>query len=281
MKKINKLIRGIQLLIKKPYLINQLLNSDEALKSTFSKEFPEGNETAQISLQSIHPSTNKQNINTYSFLSGSSLVTDFIVLKLACLRVAATDYLEIGTWRGESVANVADVVENCYTLNLSDDALKELNLSKEYIDLHRFYSKSKPNVHHLFGDSRTFNFDSLTKKFDLIFIDGDHHTEAVEADTIRLFPYLKTEKSIIVWHDAKSDTEKIRHEVLLGIYRGMPKETHPFIYLVENSLCAIYIPEKMESKPLKIYDEPSSTFELSISMKPIEHQSPEGKPALH
>ena len=128
MKKINKLIRGILLLIKKPYLINQLLNSDEVLKSIFSKEFPEANETAQISLQSIHHSTNKYQINTYSFLSGSSLITDFIVLKLACLRLEAKDYLEIGTWRGDSVANVADIVENCYTLNLSDEALKKLNL---------------------------------------------------------------------------------------------------------------------------------------------------------
>jgi predicted O-methyltransferase YrrM len=281
MKKINKLIRGILLLIKKPYLINQLLNSDEVLKSIFSKEFPEANETAQISLQSIHHSTNKHQINTYSFLSGSSLITDFIVLKLACLRLEAKDYLEIGTWRGESVANVADIVENCYTLNLSDEALKKLNLEKEYIDLHRFFSKSKPNVCHLFGDSRTFNFDSLNKKFDVIFIDGDHHTEAVEADTNRLFPCLKNEKSILVWHDAKSDTEKIRYEVLLGIYRGMPKETHPFIYLVENSLCAIYIPEILESKPLNIYGVPSSNFELTISMKPIEIELPEGKTALH
>jgi hypothetical protein len=281
MKKIYKLIRGIQLLIKKPYLINQILNDNDELKIIFSKEFPKGNETAQISLQSIHPSTDKQNINTYSFLSGSSLVTDFIVLKFACLRIEAKDYLEIGTWRGESVANVADIVENCYSLNLSDEELKELNLPNEYIDLHRFYSKSKPNIHHLFGDSRTFNFENLNKKYDVIFIDGDHHTEAVEADTKRLFPYLKTDKSILVWHDAKSDTEKIRYEVLLGIYRGMPKETHPFIYLVENSLCAIYIPEKMESKPLKIYDEPSYTFGLTISIKPIERQSPEGKTALH
>ena len=254
MKKIKKLISGIRLIIKKPYLINQILNDTNELEILFSKEFPTCNPRKQISIQSIYNLAEPHTISTYSFLSGSSLVTDFLVLKLACMRVNAKDYLEIGTWRGESVANVADIVENCFTLNLSDEELATMNCSKEYIDLHRFYSKTKPNVQHLFGNSKTFNFEGLNKSYDVIFIDGDHHTEAVEADTMRLFPYLKTDKSI-------------RYEVLLGIYRGMPQETHPFIYLVENSLCAMYIPEKLESKPLKVYEEPCMTFELTIFMK--------------
>ena len=270
MKKIKKLITGIVLLIKKPYLINHILNDNEALKSSFLKEFAASYPHAQIPLNSIHSSADRHTLRTYSFLSGSSLATDFMALKLACLRVNATDYLEIGTWRGESVANVADVVENCFTLNLSDEELQALNLSQDYIGLHRFFSHNKSNVQHLFGDSRYFNFEQLDRKFDVLFIDGDHHTDSVEADTKRLFPLLKNEKSILIWHDAKSDTETARYEVLLGIYRGMPKETHPFIYLIEHSLCAIYIPEKINSTPMKLYSKPTQAFELEVSIKSID-----------
>ena len=82
----------------------------------------------------------------------------------------------------------------------------------------------------------------LNKKFDLIFIDGDHSTEAVRRDTKKMFSYLNNDQSIIVWHDAKVDTEYPRYEVLLGIYQALPYEMHGNIYLVENSLCAVYIP---------------------------------------
>ena len=70
------------------------------------------------------------------------------------------DYFEIGTWRGESVANIADVVANCITFNLPDEELKQLGFSEDYINMHRFFSKDIKNVQHLFGNSHKYNFDA-------------------------------------------------------------------------------------------------------------------------
>lgn len=267
MSKIKKIFSGLSLLMKKPHLINNVLNSNEVLAEVFTKEFPNSRPTKQVSLDSIYKMDQPSIVAPYSFLSGSSLITDFLLLKLACARTKASDYLEIGTWRGESVANVADVVENCFTLNLSDKQLAELQLPKKYIESHRFFSKDRKNVTHLFGDSNTFDFEGLNRKFDVIFIDGDHHTKAVESDTKRLFPFLKKQNSLIVWHDAKRDTETPRFEVLLGIYRGIPVEKHKYIYLVENSLCAIYIPEELDANLLEIYKKPERFFELQVTIK--------------
>jgi hypothetical protein len=267
MNKLSKIVRAFYLLIQKPHLINHILDSNEASKKEFRKQFPEVNPKRQISLKSIYNLDDSITITPFSFLSGSSLITDFVLLKLACLRTQATDYLEIGTWRGESVANVSSLVENCYTLNLSDEQLTALGLSKNYINSHRFFSKEKDNVTHLFGDSKTFDFKKLNNKFDVIFIDGDHHTDAVESDTRRLFSYLKSNRSIIVWHDAKKDTENIRYEVLLGIYRGIPKDKHKNIYLVENTLCAIYLDDEIKFNDLICFEKPEHHFSIDVRIK--------------
>ncbi|MFM8964451.1 MAG: hypothetical protein ACKOGD_11485, partial [Sphingomonadales bacterium] len=70
--------------------------------------------------------------------------------------------------------------------------------------------------------------------------------------------------SIIVWHDAKSDTEYPRYEVLLGIYNGLPKPMHQHLYLVKNSLCAVYLPQQPNGDPIEINALPTKSFELTI-----------------
>jgi hypothetical protein len=267
MNNLGKIIKAFILLIQKPHLINHILDSNESCEKEFRKQFQDVNPARQISLKSIYNFDDSISVMPFSFLSGSSLITDFVLLKLACIKTRATNYLEIGTWRGESVANVSSLVENCYTLNLSDEQLTALGLSKNYVDSHRFFSKEKKNVTHLFGDSKLFDFSQLNKKFDVIFIDGNHHTDAVESDTRRLFPYLKSCNSIMIWHDAKKDTEKIRYEVMLGIYRGIPTDKHKNIYLVENTLCAVYIEEDIKFKNLNCYEKPQHHFEIDVRVK--------------
>ena len=267
MKKVSKAIKAFIAILKKPYLLNAVLNSEELLESEFQVLFPSANEKKQISFSTLFPLVKDVNVYPYSFLSGSSLATDFALLQLLCKKIEAEDYFEIGTWRGESVANVAPYVKNCFTLNLSDDVMLKKGLDKSYIQMHRFYSEGIKNVTHLFGDSKYYDYSGLNKKFDLIFIDGDHHSESVKSDTTMLFPFLKNEKSVIVWHDAKLDTETCRYEVLMGIYQGMPQETHKHIYLVENTLCAIYWPYDLAFSKLVKNTSPENAFDIQLRIK--------------
>jgi hypothetical protein len=82
----------------------------------------------------------------------------------------------------------------------------------------------------------------LNKKFDLVFIDGDHHYEMVKNDTEKVLRYLAHERTIVVWHDYARNPETVRWEVLAGILSGCQPGLHQNIYHVAHTLCAVYIP---------------------------------------
>lgn len=262
MNKLTKLVKALSLVIQKPYLLNNVLKDEIVFQSDFQRAFS-NTSFKQIRLVDLMDS-DEVRIAPYAFLSGSSLATDFALLQLLCRKYHVKDYLEIGTWRGESAANVAPYVDSVTSFNLGDEQLLSLGLEKNYVDSHRFFSKDIPNIQHVFGDSQTFDFDQLDKKFDLIFIDGDHSTEAVRHDTEKMLSYLKNEQSIIVWHDAKKDTEYPRYEVLLGIYQALPTDMQKNVYLVENSLCAVYIPTSITSESPILNRLPRNSFELTL-----------------
>ncbi len=265
MKKITKLLKALQIISQKPYLLNKVLKDELVSKESFERAFPQLI-FRQIRMVDLMDS-DEVRIAPYAFLSGSSLATDFAVLQLLCRKYQVKDYMEIGTWRGESAANVAPYVDSVTSFNLGDEQLLSLGLDKNYVDSHRFFSKDIPNIQHVFGDSQSFDFDQLNKKFDLIFIDGDHSTEAVRRDTEKMFSLLKNEQSIIVWHDAKLDSENPRYEVLRGIYEGLPLSMHPNIYLVENTLCAVYLPSVISSEPILLNRLPRGVFEITLKFK--------------
>src|SRR5436853_7172830 len=149
---------------------------------------------------------------------------DMVLLKGLAKRFPGGEYFEIGTWRGESAVNIASTGIHCTTMNLSEAQMRERNISEKIISEHWSFSKRNSAVNHLYGDSRSFDFNSLNKKFDLIFIDGDHHYQFVINDTAKMFELLKDERSIIVWHDYGNTPEDIRWDVLHGILEATPEK---------------------------------------------------------
>ncbi|HLG35965.1 MAG TPA: class I SAM-dependent methyltransferase [Bacteroidia bacterium] len=203
----------------------------------------------------------------YSFLDGTSTPLDLALLKGFAKKNPGGDYFEIGTWRGESVVNVASAGMNCTTFNLSDEQLRQRNISEKIIELQGFYSKKIPAIRHVFGDSRTFNFNSLNQKFDLIFIDGDHNFESVRNDTAKMFGLLKDERSVIVWHDYGSTPEDIRWEVLHGILDGTPGHFRKNILRVSNTLCSIFIRDNFQTYFSEFPQTPRHKFSVSVQTK--------------
>ena len=181
------------------------------------------------------------NINTYSFLPGTSLITDMVLLKLLAKRFDNCAYLEIGSWRGESLANVSDISSDCTSLTLSSDDLRAMNFGEQFIRVHGFFSNHIETVQRIERNSHTFDFESLGRTFDLFFIDGDHSYEGVFNDSRKIFPLRRNEKSIIVWHDYGFDTENVRYTTLKGILDGVPNNKHKNLYHVSNTMCAVYI----------------------------------------
>ena len=268
MNKISKLFKAFSLIISKPYLLNKIID-DEGNKQKYVEDkynLPDG--LPVVDILTLFPNF-EDAISPYSFLDGSCLPTDMALLHGLAKKTNCKDYFEIGTWRGESVAIVSDVAENCTTLNLPDEEMRKMNLNEDYIRLHRFFSKDLKNVTHLQANSLTFDFSQFYGKFDFVFVDGDHHYESVLSDTKNAFKLLKDENSIIVWHDYGISPETVRWSVLAGIMDACPPEKRNKIYHVSNTLCAFYTNENFNTYPLKANQAPEKYFSISISSKKL------------
>lgn len=264
MSKLAKLVKALRLILVNPWLLNHILSNNETFRNRVFKTYKLPDGLPQVDLLALFPQFN-ETIDPYAFLDGGSTPVDLALLKALAKKYQVKNYLEIGTWRGESVANVASVVENCYTINLPDEAIFKLSRNQKYVDAHRFFSKDLPNVKHLFGHSQFFDFNSLHVKFDMVFVDGDHHYESVKKDTEIAFDLIKSGESIIVWHDCMSSPETVRWEVLMGILDACPEDKRKHLYHVSNTLCAVYIPHGVPTKKrLELYGKPTKNFVVNI-----------------
>ena len=209
-----------------------------------------------------------ESVNNYTFLDGTSLLSDIMLLKSLARRFDNCAYLEIGSWRGESISNVYEVTKDCTSITLSDEEMREMKISEEFIKVHGIFSKNLENLKTIRHNSQTFDFSELNKEFDLIFIDGDHSYEGVLIDTRNTFKLRKDKNSIIVWHDYGNSTENVRPSVLAAILKGVPKEYHRNLYHVSNTLCAVYIENKEFSATLTRFPTvPDKYFDIKINTK--------------
>ncbi|MEX1187614.1 MAG: hypothetical protein WED33_00040, partial [Bacteroidia bacterium] len=121
-RKASKFFRALGAVIKNPFLLNTVLDSEDEHKAILQQN--RGLETGfpEVSFNDILEG--EITVKPFAFLDGGSLPTDLALLKLLALKIKAQSYFEIGTWRGESVSNVAEFVPKCYSLNLSDEELQ-------------------------------------------------------------------------------------------------------------------------------------------------------------
>jgi len=216
-----------------------------------------------IDLLDLLPGFEEQT-NYYSFLTDTSLITDILMLKALARKFRDCAYLEIGALRGESLACVADVAKECVAITLSEQEMRDMNFHPGYIRLHGVFSDDKPNVTTHRHNSLTFDFAKLDKKFDLIFVDGDHSYNGVLVDTKNVFKLLKDEHSMIVWHDYGFDVEQVRYEVMQAILDGTPEQYRKNLYHVSNTMCAIFTRDKYPVKVNERLSFPNKIFQVSV-----------------
>lgn len=269
MKKISKTFKAIFEVLKNPWLLNNILSNDTIWQKQLLNKHNLSNGFKVIDLNQLFPKFDIT-LNSFSFLEGGSLPSDIGLLKSLAGKFNNCSYFEIGTWRGESVINVAEVAKECYTLNLSKLEITDLGHSKKYADLHGYFSKGVKNITHLEGNSLNFDFKKLNKNFDLIFVDGGHDYKHVNNDTKKVFEHLIHNTSIIVWHDYAYNPEKLRPEVIAGILDGTPKEFRENLYFVSNTMCAIFIRGDFETSTFETPMTPNKIFKIKMEVSSIQ-----------
>ncbi len=268
MNKFKTTLKALLEIVKNPWLLNRVLSDDTVWSRYLMKKYKMVNGLPLVDINQICPGFT-ETLECFAFLDGGSLPTDIGLLKSLSRRFDACSYFEIGTWRGESVVNVADNATECYTLNLSKPEMESLGLGEKYTDLHGFFSKGKENISHLTGNSLTFDFKALRKQFDLIFIDGDHRYGYVKNDTEKIFEHLVHDHSIVVWHDYAYSPEKFRPEVLAAILDGTPQEYRKYLYHVSNTLCAVFIRSEFPVGELRPPLTPDKFFKVQIESEKL------------
>ncbi|HAF30462.1 MAG TPA: class I SAM-dependent methyltransferase [Bacteroidales bacterium] len=268
LKKVYKTCRAIIAIINNPWLLNLILEDNNLWCKYVISKYDHKNGLPVVQIEDLFDKSG-ETLNAFAFLDGGSLVTDYILLKKLASQISNCSYFEIGTWRGESAKNVSEVANECYTLNLSDKEIRKLGKNENYVNSIGIFSNQSENIIHLKGNSFSYNFEKLNKKFDLIFIDGDHHFESVKNDTLRVFEHLVHENTIVVWHDYGFSPEKIRYEVLAAILDGLPEEKHKNLYSISNTLCAIYSPKKLNADFPMYPIIPKKKFRLSVYIENI------------
>ncbi|HEY0262507.1 MAG TPA: class I SAM-dependent methyltransferase [Chitinophagales bacterium] len=269
MNKLKKTLEALFAIAKNPWLLNHILNDNSVWKKKVIGTYNLPNGLPQVQLNELFSNFSEE-LNSFSFLGGGSLPTDIALLKSLCRIKENCSYFEIGTWRGESVRNVADVAKECYTLNLSKQQMLALGLSEAYANAHAYFSKGLSNVTHLEGDSKTFDYAGLNKKFDVVFIDGSHHFDYVKSDTQKVFQHLLQENSMVVWHDYAYSPEDVRFEVFNAILDGVPKEFHGNLYHVANTMCAVFIKGNFKTETLIKPVLPNFTYHINLKVKPVK-----------
>lgn len=270
MSHLSKTLRGLASLMRNPWLLNHVLAADETAWQRRALAAGRGLSAQGLPLvplaHFLTPAA-EQVVRPFAFREGGSLPTDLLLLRALAQRVPACRYFEIGTWRGESAANVAEVAASVHTLNLSAAEMRQMGLSERYIELHGFFSRPLPNVTHLHGNSATFDMAALGGPFDVVFIDGDHRFEAVRTDTRRVFEHLVGPETVVVWHDASRQPGQPRWEVLAGIVEGLPAAATGQLVQVENTLCALYAPTALPTRTPDPLQDPETWFEVTIRSK--------------
>ena len=211
----------------------------------------------------------EETIDNYSYLDGTSRAIDIVVLKQFAKRFPAGKYIEFGTWRGESISNVAPYVKEAYSMSFSDADMRRINTPESAIKASKFFSKNISNIKNIEHNTQTYDFTPHYKKFDLIFIDAEHQHKGVAIDTRNAFKLLKDENSIIVWHDYGLNYETPNWQVIRGILDGAPDDAaRKKIYHISNTLCAVYMNGAFNAK----YPEknlPDKKFMLHLKAQPI------------
>ncbi|MDR0874028.1 MAG: class I SAM-dependent methyltransferase [Prevotellaceae bacterium] len=268
--KINVIAKILTRVVYNPKLLFEVLKDETVFEKYLQKKYRKTLLPTVDLREFLEEDSGK--IEHFTFLDGSSLVTDLVLLRSLAKSIPDCDYLEIGMWRGESVMNVAQEAKTCTTVNLSAEEIVKMKLPEKYAKLHGCLINNQDNIKIVYANSMTFDFSSLNQKYDLIFVDGDHHYEAVKSDTQKVFPLLKDDNSIIVWHDYAYNPEKPRHSVIAGILDGLPPTAHQYLYHVSNTISAIYTKRKIKSDLTLIEPPvtPDKIFRVEISAKSLK-----------
>ncbi len=216
-------------------------------KSEVIKKYNLPNGLPTVNLLDLFPNFCETVIN-YSYLDSTSKAIDIAFIKHLIKSRKNVNYIEFGSWRGESLINIKEHTRECYSITLSKEQMRKLGFNEHAINASNFFTDKAAGISRIEHNSQTYNFKDLKGKFDVVFVDADHEYPGVKTDTQNAYELMKDDNSVIIWHDYGKSYETLNWPVVHGILDGMPVETHKNIYRVSNTLCAIFTKQRLTAQ---------------------------------
>ena len=171
-----------------------------------------------------------------TFIGGGSGVLDYAFLSTVAKVSNAKEYLEIGTYIGESINVLA---ENCDKLYSVTAPVGSPMSGREWFKLHEMPDYSErltynKKIVHYFCDSKQFDFSKHADTVDLYFIDGDHSYNGVYWDTKNVFQN-KKEDAVVVWHDFRKSASQYNVDVVKAVSDVLNEEFEN-VYVTNNNI---------------------------------------------
>jgi hypothetical protein len=208
-------------------------------------------------------------LSHYTFAPWSTSPIEHALIQGLARRLKPCHFLEIGSLRGELLANLNGLVESSISLSLAKEDMVKRGYPKAVVDTNLLYENEVKNLSVIYADSREYDFSKLPPPpRNLVFIDGDHAYEIVRHDTRNVLNFCARE-SVIVWHDySLGDHMTVNWPVFAGILDGLPSTAWNRLYHVNNTACAVLLPESWSVRVHEDPFRPETTFSISISENP-------------
>ncbi len=133
MARIKTLLQILRILRRNPRSLIKVLDEENVREQYVIEHYGLRYGLPVIDLTDLFPDF-METIEPYSCLEGAAAPTDIGLLKALARKYTNCRYLEIGTWRGESVANVAKVAGDCITIDLSPNEMRYVGLSDSFVE---------------------------------------------------------------------------------------------------------------------------------------------------
>lgn len=209
---------------------------------------------------------------TLSMSWGGSSMLDYALLRALVVRYSIETYLEIGTYIGDSLTIVSDLVKRCYSISVPEEHPAHM---KNWCHMRHMndYSNElvvEDNMVQFLEDSKIFDFGKIKEAIGLYFIDGDHSYQGVLVDSLKVLERFDPENDFVVWHDCRTGAGTINLDVVGAIKEAAGNYFKNF-YIFDYSMCGIYIPDKYINDFVKAgSSDKLSTYKVVLTKNIIE-----------